>query len=280
MENNELFQIMGLDPEKIKTPDDFRTAVNAEFVRRSEAHNDEDITKKIMGKRMGEAQKYFIKSVADLGVELSDEDLKDAKYISDVMKIGMAKLSEHHNQTVNGLKDLASKKGAEAAKEWQEKYEKADKARGDFEGLNKSLIQQLQEKEAWAKNEVKSFRINDAKNKAFANAVFKDGLTDLEKTGFSTIFNSKYEIDLDDKDQPFIFEKETKKRIENKAVVGTFMGIDDVLKMEIEANKLGKVNTQDHKKPVVNNPFPNPNNNNNGEKKGLKISPAFSNPNR
>ncbi len=271
----DIIKAFGYDPEKIKTVEDLTNAVNTDFVRRDNVHNDADITGRIVGKQLGQIEKAFMSEIKEFGVDLTDEDLKDAKYTFDKIKVGLNKIKNHHISTTGELKELANKKGADAAKEWQEKYSKADERANQYEGKVKELSKMVEEKENWARNEVKSFRINDAKSKAFGRAVFKDGLTDLEKTGFETIFNSKYEIDLDDKDQPFIYEKETKKRIDNKGVVGTFMTIDDVLKMEIEANKLNKVNTQSAAKPV--NPFAvqSGENGNTSKGKGIPVNPKF-----
>lgn len=272
----EFIKALGYDPEKIKTVDDFKAAVSADFVRRSEAHNDDELTGRIVGKSLKQIEKAFFSDIKDLGIELGDDDLKDAKQTYDKIKIGLSKVKEHHSSTVKGLQELAEKKGGDASKEWQEKYGKAEQRAADNEGLVKTLQQQIKEKEDWAKNQIKSFKINDAKKNAFGKVQFKDGLTELERVGFEHMFNSKYEIDLDDKESPFIYEKETKKRIDNKAVVGTFMGIEDVLKMEIDANKLGKSNPHAGstviKKP--DNPF-DPSRNGVENKGGAKISSTF-----
>lgn len=272
-----LIKALGYDPEKIKTEEDFKNFVNTDFIRRDNVHNDDEITNKIVGKNLQQIEKAMLSHIKDLGVEMTDEDFKEAKNTYDKIKIGMSKVKAFHETSTNELKGLAEKKGGEAAKEWQEKYAKADARALENETAVKTLRTQLDEKEKWAKDQVKNYRIEDARKSAFGKVTFKDGLTDLERTGFETIFNSKYVIDLDDKEQPIIYEKGTNKRIDNKAVVGTFLNVEDVLKMEIELNKLGKTNPHAGSGTVVKpDPF-NPIPQGGAVKKGLPISDAFFN---
>lgn len=271
-----LIKALGYDPEKIKTEDDFKNAVSADFIRRDNAHDDPDITNKIVGKNLQQIEKAVMSHIKDLGVDVTEDNFKEAKNTYDKIKIGMGLVKTYHETSISELKSLAEKKGGEAVKEWQEKYGKAEQKLKDFETMNQTLAKQLEDAQNNGKNELKNYKINDARNKAFGKAIFMDGITDLQKIGFDTVFNNKYVIDLDEKGDAFIFEKATNKRVSNPAVVNTFMSIEDVLKMEIELNKLGKTNPHaGNGKPVVKDPFnivqPVT------EKKGLPISDAFFN---
>lgn len=279
LKTEDLIKALGYDPEKIKTVDDFKATVGTDFIRRDNVHDDPEITNKIVGKNLQQIEKAVISHIKDLGVEVTEEHFKEAKNTYDKIKIGMGMVKTYHETSTNELKGLAEKKGGEAAKEWQEKYGKAEQKLKDLETMNQTLAKQFEEAQLNGKNELKNYKINDARAKAFGKVTFKDGLTDLERTGFETIFNNKYVIDLDENGQEFIFEKGTNKRIPNPSVVGTFMSIEDVLKMEIEANKLGKTNPHaGNGTPLVRDPFKvvQPDT----QKKGLPISDAFFNNNK
>lgn len=274
LKTEDLIKALGYDPEKIKTVDDFKTTVSTDFIRRDNVHDDPEITNKIVGKNLQQIEKAVVSHIKDLGVELTEDDFKEAKNTYDKIKVGMAKVKAFHELSTSELKQLAEKKGGDAAKEWQEKYGKAEQKLKDLETMNQTLAKQFEEAQNNGKNELKNYKITDAKNKAMSKAVFKDGLTDLERTGFQTIFDNKYMIDLDEKGDAFIFEKATNKRVPNPAVVNTFMNIEDVLKMEIEVNKLGKTNPHANATVVVQkDPFNVVQQN--GKEEGLPINPRF-----
>jgi len=75
----------------------------------------------------------------------------------------------------------------------------------------------------------------------FKSLAFKKDITPLEQAGFTSVFENKYELQLDDKDEIFITDK-TGNRIANPATHGAFKSPQDVLKEEAVANKVFALN--------------------------------------
>ncbi len=244
-ELKDVVEFLGYKPEDFKTLDELKEKFNGEFVRRSVAETDEQLVGKIVGHRLGTIKTSALRIAKEFGVEIPKEKLvKDGKelFASDILDLVGTEVKTHHEKTVGELKTLAEAKGGEAVKQWQEKYGQLETKHSDFMKAHTELQTKYQEVKKQSGNTIREFKITNAKTEAFSKGVFKDGLTEVEKIGFDTYFNNKYKIDLDEKDMPYIADKSTGQRISNKAVAGTFLGIDDVYKMEIAATGLDKKN--------------------------------------
>jgi len=90
-------------------------------------------------------------------------------------------------------------------------------------------------------NEFKNIRLSTIKGEAMKKIKFKSGISEIEKRGFESLIADRYKIDLDDKGEAFISDKEGN-RIKSAKVTGTFKNIDDVLAEEAIAAKVIEIN--------------------------------------
>lgn len=276
LESKDLIEALGYNPDDIKSVDDFREKVGAEWIRRSNAEKDEGIQKAIIGTYSNRVEKAVINGAKDFGITLTDDDFKDAKYTDERVKIAVNKMKETFANETGNLKKLAESKGKEFAGELQTKL---DRLQSDFDvlkGENEKLSTGITEKEKWANEQIKSFKINDFKAKAEEKVrpIWKDNPSEFEIIGFKTKLNEKYDTDVDDKEGLIVFDRQTKKRIANPAVVNSFMTYDQVIEMELKAAGLDKKNPHGgEKKPI--NPFAGQGGNEGGQRKKIPVSPAF-----
>lgn len=279
LESKDLIEALGYSPDDFKSVDEFREKVGAEWIRRSNAEKDEGIQRAIIGTYSNRVEKAVINGAKDFGITLTDDDFKDAKYTDERVKIAVNKMKETFANETGNLKKLAESKGKEFAGEIQGKYETLEKNYNSVLELNKQLEGQVTEKEKWANEQIKSFKINDFKAKAEekVRSVWKDNPSEFEIIGFKTKMNEKYEVDVDEKEGLIVFERATKKRIANPSVVNSFMTYDQVIEMELKTAGLDKKNPHQVQKPV--NPFAgngNGQNNNNGSGgRKFPVNPAF-----
>jgi len=276
----EIIESLGYKPDDFKTPEEFREKIASDWIRRSNAEKDEGIQKAIVGTLSNRIEKAVMNSAKEFGIQLTDDDFKDAKYTDERVKIAFNKIKEFHTTETGNLKKLADSKGKEFATEIQTKYETLEKNYNSVLDQNKTLENQVKEKDIWANNEIKSFKMSDAKTTAEekVRGVWKENASEFEVIGFKAKINDKYDTEIDEKEGLIVFDKATKKRIPNPAVVNSFFTYDQVLEMELKAAGLDKKNPHSGENKGVPNPFVHQNNNgqqNNGNTKGSKVSPNF-----
>lgn len=280
LKSTELIESLGYKTEDFKTIEEFRDKVGADWIKKANAEKDPDIQKAIIGTFSNRIEKAVMNGAKEFGISLTDDDFKDAKYTDDRVKVAINKMKDHFSNTTGDLKKQVDTKGKEFATELQSKL---DRLQSDYEvmkGENEKLNASVIEKDKWAKDQVKMFQINDAKSKAKekTNGIWKDNPSQFEKIGFEKTIEDKYDTDFDEKEGLIVFERATKKRIANPAVVNTFMTYDQVIEMELKAAGLDKKNPHGgEKKPV--NPFAGQGGNNSqgGERKKIPVNPAFFN---
>ena len=199
----DLLTAVGFNPEDAETVslDDIKSHVDTKYVLRDNVLKDEEIKKKITGKVLGS---ITTKAANIFGLKSSDVD---GKQLEDVMLLGKTayetKLTELEQQAGKGndkkveelSKTLAQKEAElklsqDGLKQWEEKY---NAETGQWE------------------TKLKSYKLNDKVSKVketlkdkFVDDYFKDT---LKQTGFEALIQSKYEFDIDEKDNPIVKSK-------------------------------------------------------------------------
>src|SRR3990167_7486955 len=138
----------------------------------------------------------------------------------------------------------------------------ATKTAQEYEGYKKEVV-----------NKFKSSNINRFKKEALGKLEFKQDITPVEKMGFESVLNEKYDFDLDENESPFIKDKKTGQRIASKKVIGQFMTAEEILNEELIANKLAKIN-KDGGKPAYQQNGNSQNGNQNQNGNGM-FTPKF-----
>lgn len=243
-----LLTYLGFKAEEIKTEDDFKTQFENKFGIKEQLINDKEFVGKIFGKRVGSIDTTAKSGFKKMGVEFAKEEI-EGKPVEEVLTIGFNKVAELNKKAMEDLEK--SNKGTidEQIKTWKEKYQSVESKLKDTEGL---LQKTSTEFEGFKKDQVtksKSDTINNYKKSALGKLEYKQDITPVERLGFESVLNDKYDIDLDEQNTPFIKDKKTGQRIPSKKVTGQFMSFDEILNEELIANKLAKIN-KDGGKPV------------------------------
>jgi hypothetical protein len=227
----ELIKFMGIDPETTETIDAAKDLFGNDFIRKSEAIKDETIITKVIGTRMGSLQTDAVRNFKELGVDFEPEEIKGKK-LEEILKIGSSKVK-------NKFEEIKSTSGGgdEAVKAWEKKYESQKKKLEETTGLVTSLQKQYEELDLNVKTEKRNSKINEYKKEAIKEVKLRSDLDQLTLVGFNAHLNSKYKIELDEEEKPYVVDLATNARIQSKKKAG-FADFGELFEMEAAANKL------------------------------------------
>lgn len=247
LEAKDLLEYMGLKPDEVSTIDDFKAKIDTSFVRRDQVIKDKELVSQITGKVVGSATTTLNSVAKDLGIEITEDDIKGKK-LEDVIRTVGNKAKDFYSTKITELETLASSTDKEAiVKEYQTKINKLEQKYNDTNKLLDTTKQDYEGKIQGYENEKKQFKVNHLKSEAIKAVQFKDGLTELERKGFLATIEEEYDVDFDETGNPYPVDKKTKSRVPNPKVTGTFMELPDIYNHKAIELKLAKVvagNTQ------------------------------------
>jgi hypothetical protein len=253
----ELIKFMGIDPETTESIDVAKDLFGNDFIRKNEAIKDEAIISKVVGSRLGSLQTEAIREFKGMGVEFEPEEIKGKK-LEDILKIGSSKVKNQFEEIKK-----TSGGGDEAVKAWEKKYEQQTKKLAETTGLVGTLQKQFEDLDLSVKTEKRNSKITDYKKESIKEIKLKSDLDELTLIGFNSKLNSKYKIELDEDENPFVVELSTNARVASKKKAGAFADFGEVFEMEATANKLLSVSPHDGKpapaKPAAAAAEPNKN---------------------
>jgi hypothetical protein len=238
MEVKDLLNTLGIT-EDIRDVSEFKKIIEDKFVPVSEIAERkeliEPIVNKAIGKRIGSIETLLKKTAKEHGIDIEGGELKD-KPIEEVTKHLFGKLTDAHTSVVKDLKTQLDGKSDEVFKKLQKEIEEYKTKYSEVENLLNDTKNQFTKLQSDKENEIKSFKIEVKKKSIFDTIGFKKDMSAVEKTGFETLLNSKYALDLDGDE--IVVKDKSGKRIKNDKVVGAFKTFEEVLKEEAEANGL------------------------------------------
>lgn len=230
MEVKEVFEALNL-PADIDSKEKLVETFRKSYIPLSEAHEDEEIKKKITGAIYGslntEAKRLF---------GLKTEDI-EGKQFKDVLKT----VNERYSAKLSELEQSAGKNNDEKFNTLKSEFEKINLQKSQYENDLQKLLQEKQNLEKNFQNELKQFKIESVYKEKKSKLPFADSIPEVAKVGFDSIIKSKYVIDFDEKGEPIVLDKEGKK-IPKKDRAGEYLGLDEVFDMELELNGLKKKN--------------------------------------
>ena len=236
-----ILTFLGFKPEEIKTEEDFKTNFENKFGIKDQLIKDPVFTSKIFRHHIGNIETKVKSDAKKMGIDFTPEEIKD-KSVEEIVELSFTKIADINKKAINDLE--RSNKGTvdEQVKNWKEKYQVIESKLKDTEGLLNTTKNDfdLFKKEQIIKNKLET--INGLKKSALNKLEFKQDISPVEKMGFETILNEKYEIDLDETNNPFLKDKKTNQRIPSKKVTGQFMTFDEILQEELISNKLIRIN--------------------------------------
>lgn len=227
MELKDILEYLGVG--EVENLDQFKEKFDPEFIRKKNALDNEDIKKTVTGRYFGSQTTNLKKIARENGIELSGEEIEGLQ-VEDIAGLMLSKVKESSNARINELKESITEPN-EALNSLQEKYDKLVNSNKEYKAANKELLNKVEEIQKAKDSEIKNYKLNTFKTSQLGKIKFKQNMSDIEKTGFNTLLDSKYVLDFDEEGKEIITDKEGK-RIENPKVTGTFLTPYEVYEKE------------------------------------------------
>lgn len=223
MELKDILAYTGIEAENL---DDFKAKFNEKFVS-DEKQAIQKWLKPIVGQKFGKVKQNLLAKAREEGIEFTNSEFENI----DLEEVHHELSNRKASKLKTELEQLRSKAGAngdEVVKEWQEKYEKAAQRAAEEEKLRKQLAGEFEGFKSTAANEVKSVKLNYLKNDLMGKLKFKNGISELEKTGFHAHVDKNFKFDFDDTGKAFVMDSEGN-RIRSSKKADEFKSPDEVL---------------------------------------------------
>lgn len=258
IELKEVLAFTGIEAESIE---DFKANFEKTFLKKDAALKDKEFVNSVVGKRLHGVSNKLKNTLTKYGVELDDEDVSK-KPLEDLIEIGLDRYNEATKGTINELTEKANKNSGEQTKELQEKYSKLESKFNDTKKSLSDLSTEYTGFKEKAATDLKNVKIQTIREQAMGKIPRRSDIEakqyGLMLTGFENTIDSKFKIDLDENNQPFIADKKTGERFRDPSKAGEFLGIEDVLKKE--AAELG-ISPKNPFQPPAQRPLPQQNGN-------------------
>ena len=211
----------------------FKTHVDGKYITRDAALEDDEITSRITGKRMGIITTRLAQAFGFKAGELRD------KKVEDLIELA----ATNTNNTIEELKKKATDGNDKLVAELARQLEEKDRSLQDFQKLSEDTKNEFESFKASKDSEIKNYKIGHKLGAVKAQIPFVDGFEKdtVRKTGFETLLNSKYQFDLNDSDELVVKDKKGH-RIKHPTKTGEHADAATILTFEAEANNLLKKN--------------------------------------
>lgn len=263
IELKEVLAFTGIEAESIE---DFKTNFEKTFLKKDAALKDEEFVKSVVGKRLHGVSNKLKNQLTKYGIEIPDKDVSEKK-LEDLIEIAFDKYNDATNGTIAELTEKANKNSDTQSKELAEKLRKTEETNLALKAENKKLGLDLNDVKVKSAEELKGVRIQTIREQAMGKIPRRNDIEQkqygLMLTGFENTIDSKFKIDLDENNLPFIADKKTGERFRDPAKAGEFLGIEDVLKKE--AAELGISPKNPFQPPAQRPILPNGNGHQNGQ---------------
>lgn len=232
MELKDVTEFLGVEAKDLA---EFKAKINAKFITRKEALDDDEISEALKSKITGKVS-GTINTLAKRFGKLTNEDLEGKKY-EEVIELMANKL----NTEIAGLKEASTKGSDEKVKELEEKLGKISTTLQEEKEAKALLKKTLEDKETeWGgkfKDIKKNTVLSGAKDKITPKLI---EMSEEQRFFLDNKISELYNIDFDEKEQPFVTDK-AGKRIPNPNKAGDFLGLEDaILKIAEEKNYVKK----------------------------------------
>lgn len=245
LELKDVAEYIGLKLEDFKTPDEFKTAFDKEFLKQSAINEESEPVKKILGKVFGTLEND-IKKVAnkfELGIDFDSPDYTAKKKVNEKLHFIIDTIDSKNKLTIAGLTEKANLGNDEKVKEYMTKLEKATQKAKENETLLNSTKTEFETYKTNIATEIKNKTISSIKKDIYSKAKFIPEANDFTKKGFLTTFEEQYNLDIDENENPYITNKKGEKIVSTKTS-GAFKTPLEVLEEEIIKANLYPKNPQ------------------------------------
>lgn len=229
-EKDEILNFLGFEDF-----DNFKEAFPSKFLTKEAALEDEDIVNKVTARRIGEISSKVLPVFKLVDPDISLNKLKEGR-LEDHFKT----LEEKARTTFEELKSKASAGNDKKLSDLEKQLEDKDKSILSYKELNERITGEFESYKNETGNSIKSYKINHQLEQAKSKLAWVDDMTDVQRTGYNALLGSKYQFDIDEKDNVVVVGKDGKRiQSKNKA---DFASLDEILALEADENKLIKKN--------------------------------------
>ena len=253
--------------ESAEDLDTFKTEFNSRFVPLNDAHNNPDIQKKVVGKRMTEITSKLADFGKAVGLDVSFRDLEKKK-VEEVITDFEGKLSERITELSEAANSGSDKRVHDLAKQLEEK----DKSLNQFKSELEKTANEFNSFKEDSEGKLNKYKIGHQLDSLKAKINWVDDIKDVHREGYESMINKNYQFELGENDKLVIKDKDGN-LIPNKNKAGTFADPFDVLVSVADSNGLVKKNNADNstKKTI----FANNKRETADDNRDKKLSPAY-----
>jgi hypothetical protein len=243
MELKDVLGYLGYDAEKVKTIDDLKGTFEKDFIRASAINEESEFIKPILGKTFGTQENELKKIAKDFGIDLEVDEYKEAKKVSDKVKVLTKLISESKESIIKEQATKLAQGNDEKVKTLETKYEKLMREKAEKEALLEATANEYNQYKQNAASEMKNYKLNHVKTNVFGSVKYNSQASDLAKKGFLATINEKYEFDFDETEKPIIRAKGGQ-QLKSDKVAGAFLTPEEVITKEAIDAGLYEVNPQ------------------------------------
>lgn len=253
--------------ESAEDLDTFKTEFNSRFVPLNDAHNNPEIQKKVVGKRMTEITSKLTDFGKSVGLDVSFDELAKKK-VEDVIGDFKSSLATKITELSEAANSGSDKRVHDLAKQLEEK----DKSLNQFKSEWEKTANEFNAFKEQSENSLKAYKVNHQLDSLKSKINWVDDIKDVHRAGFNTIINSEYRFELGEGDKLVVKDKDGN-FIPNKNKAGAFADPFDVLVSVADLNGLVKKNNADNsqKKTI----FANAKREDGSDNRDKKLSPAY-----
>lgn len=230
-----LFDYLGLDATKINSVDDFKTNHDTAFIPMASAENNPDVIKRVSGKIIGSLQTKMGQHFKSRGIEFKPEEIKD-KILEDIVDLGLNKMTELSTKALTEMEGKLGKPSEQLA-ELQGKYGELEKKLKDKDTAILNVQTEFDGFKTQVFTEKKQGKVKQYKESAWGDFKWANGLNELMKEGFQSSIEKKYQVHLDENEEPYVTDIKGE-RVKSTKKSGDFKSLNEVLEEEGMAAKV------------------------------------------
>ncbi len=236
MELKEVLTTLGIS-EKIATVDEFKTAIETDWIRKDQIEATPEVFDKLAGSALGSTQRQYLRELKNMGIE-PGEEIKGKK-LAEILTITLPKIKESYETKITELEKKAGQNNDDKVKALENEKQTILKDFADLKTVNLNLSNEFSSFKDQVVTKEKTSKINNHFEQAYSKIPFKDGMTTIDHKGFKSILSDEYKFELGDNDT-FTIRDTQGKIVISKTKAGQPATLDEILASEAEKNNLIK----------------------------------------
>lgn len=237
METKEVLTTLGLDPAKITSVDEFKTAIETDWIRKDQIESTPEIFDKLAGSALGSTQRHYLRELKNMGIE-PGEEIKGKKLL-EIFTLTLPKIKESYETKITELEKKAGQNNDDKVKALETEKQTILKDFADLKNVNLNLSNEFTSFKDQVVTKEKTSKINYQFEQAYSKVPFKDGMTTIDHKGFKSVLSDEYKFELGENDE-FVIRDAKGTKVISKLKAGQPATLDEILASEAEKNNLIK----------------------------------------